>query len=71
MLCPRCARFKLQFQGVEGIFEVAGNGRLLDEHKKYLRHYVHDGRLTCPRCGELPYDDAVFEQQLRIKLTGE
>lgn len=71
MLCPRCARFKLQFHGTEGTFEVGGNGRLLDEQKKYLKNYVHDGRLVCPRCGELSYDDDVFEKQLRIKLIGE
>ena len=68
MLCPRCGRFRLQFHGAEGTFEVAGNGRLLDKDKKYLQFYVHDGRLTCPRCGDMSYDDAVFEKQLRVEL---
>lgn len=68
MLCPRCGRFKLKFHGSEGTFDVAGNGRLLSKDNKYLRTYVHDGRLACPRCGELPYDDGIFEKQLRIEL---
>ena len=68
MLCPQCGRFKLTFTGAEGSFAVAGNGRLLDKEKKYLQAYVHDGRLICPRCGELSYDDALFEKQLRIAL---
>lgn len=70
MLCPQCGRFKLQFHGLEGTFEVAGNGRLLSKDKKYLRDYVHDGRLACPRCGEMPYDDRIFEKQLRVELKG-
>jgi hypothetical protein len=71
MLCPLCGRFKLRFYGTEGTFELAGNGRLLDKDKKYLQVYVHDGRLACPRCGEMPYDDAVFEKQLRVELKGK
>jgi hypothetical protein len=56
------------FHGLEGTFAVAGNGRLLDANNKYLRDHIHDGRLSCPRCGDLPYDDSIFEKQLRIEL---
>jgi hypothetical protein len=68
MLCPLCGRFKLVFQGSEGTFAVAGNGRLLDRNHQYIRDYVHDGRLCCSRCGELAYNDRVFEKELRIEL---
>lgn len=71
MLCPRCGRFKLWFHGTEGVFEVAGNGRMLDKNKKYIQSYVHDGRLVCRQCGEIAYDDAVFEKQLRIELSNQ
>lgn len=71
MLCPYCGRFKLLFHGTEGTFTIGGNGRLLDKHNKYLHTYVHDGRLACPRCGDLAYDDAVFEKFLRVELLKE
>jgi hypothetical protein len=71
MLCPYCGRFKLLFHGMEGTFAIAGNGRLLDKDNKYLRTHVHDGRLSCPRCGDLAYDDAVFEKTTRVELKKE
>jgi uncharacterized Zn finger protein (UPF0148 family) len=68
VLCPVCGRFKLVFVGMEGTFTVAGNGRLLDKHNKYITGHIHDGRLYCPRCGDMRYNDDIFEKQIRIEL---